>query len=160
LLDRLVETGLHQVFFGIESGDAHTLELVRKDMPLEQIRRAVGWVKSRGVRATGFFMIGFPWETRAQIERTADFATGIGLDAVSLFSATPLPGTELWEMTREQPLPESVDFRAPVVNLTALPTDEYAALFHDVKSRVDAYNQAQMMTTLRAWPGSGIPHAP
>src|SRR6185436_13548684 len=110
LLDRLVEVGLHQVFFGIESGDRASLKLIKKDMPLEQIGRAVGWVKARGVRCTGFFMVGFPWETESQIRQTADFACSLGLDAVSLFSATPLPGTELWDMSRDTTLPESIDF--------------------------------------------------
>lgn len=159
LLDRLRAVGLHQVFFGIESGDAQSLKLIRKDMPLEIIRSAVKLVKSRGIRCTGFFMIGFPWETRAQMLRTAEFACSLGLDAVSLFSATPLPGTELWEMAKASgtTLAESIDFRAPQQNLTALPSDEYAALFHEIKERIDAHNQAAMLSTLHAWPGSGLP---
>ena len=157
LLDRLVEVGLHQVFFGIESGDRASLKLIKKDMPLEQIGRAVGWVKARGVRCTGFFMVGFPWETEAQIRRTADFACSLGLDGVSLFSATPLPGTELWRMAQGSTLPESIDFRTPQVNLTALPSDAYARIFDEVKAQLDAYNRAQMTAAaLRAWPGSGL----
>jgi len=158
LLDRLVEVGLHQVFFGIESGDRASLKLIKKDMPLEQIGRAVAWVKARGVRCTGFFMVGFPWETERQIRQTADFACSLGLDAVSLFSATPLPGTELWRMAQGTVLPETIDFRAPQVNLTALPSDAYATLFNTVKAQIEDYNQAQMMANvaLRAWPGSGL----
>jgi radical SAM superfamily enzyme YgiQ (UPF0313 family) len=160
LLDRLVEVGLHQVFFGIESGDRDSLKLIKKDMPLERIENAVAEVKARGVRASGFFMIGFPWETPEQVRRTAEFACAIDLDAVSLFSATPLPGTELWEMSR-RPLPESIDFRAPQVNLTALPDEEYAALFEEVRARIDRYNQERMMRAARkAWPGSGLSDAP
>jgi radical SAM superfamily enzyme YgiQ (UPF0313 family) len=155
LLDRLCEIGLHQVFFGIESGDRNSLALIRKDMPLEKIRTAVEWVKARGVRASGFFMVGFPWETPEMIRRTADFACELGLDTVSLFSATPLPGTELWEMSRDTQLPESIDFRTPVVNLTALATDEYRKIFNEVKAQIDAHNQARMMARI-AWPGAGL----
>jgi anaerobic magnesium-protoporphyrin IX monomethyl ester cyclase len=160
LLDRLVEVGLHQVFFGIESGDRQSLKLIKKDMPLEQIRRAVGWVKARGVRCTGFFMVGFPWETEELIRGTADFACELGLDAVSLFSATPLPGTELWEMALGTELPESVDFRTPQVNLTGLAAPEYARIFNEVKARIDAYNQSTMMRAFHAWPGAGLPDQP
>ncbi len=160
LLDRMREVGLHQVFFGIESGDRDSLKLIKKDMPLERIRTAVKWVKARGIRCTGFFMVGFPWETEALIRRTADFACALGLDAVSLFSATPLPGTELWEMSRGAALPDSIDFRTPQVNLTALASDEYARIFEDVKAQITAYNQSVMQAALAAWPGSGLPQAP
>lgn len=173
LLDRLVEVGLHQVFFGIESGDRQSLKLIKKDMPLEKIRMAVAMVKARGIRCTGFFMVGFPWETESLIRATADFACDLELDAVSLFSATPLPGTELWEMSKNGALPESVDFRTPQVNLTAMPAEEYARVFGDVKKQLDDYNYSVMMVkaremqeqaraaqaqgkTLQAWPGSGL----
>ncbi len=153
LLDRLIEVGLHQVFFGIESGDRGSLKLIKKDMPIEQIRRAVGWVKARGIRCAGFFMVGFPWETEELIRGTAEFATSLELDAVSLFSATPLPGTELWDMSRTSELPDSIDFRAPQVNLTGLPG--YADIFLDVKGQIDAYNHARMMSAaMRGWPGN------
>lgn len=160
LLDRMAAVGLHQVFFGIESGDAQSLKLIRKDMPLHKIRTAVQLVKSRGIRCTGFFMIGFPWESREQMLRTADFACDLGLDAVSLFSATPLPGTELWEMTKKTALPDSIDFRTPQVNLTALPSDGYAELFTEIKARITTYNQLSMRRALHAWPGSGLPQQP
>ena len=159
LLDRLVEVGLHQVFFGIESGDDESLRLIRKAMPRPEIRRAVDWVRRRGVRATGFFMIGFPWEQEEQIRRTADFACELGLDALSLFSATPLPGTELWEMSR-QPVAEAIDFRGPALNLTALPDQRYAELVHEVRARFDEHNQRRLNDSLSAWPGSGLPGAP
>ncbi len=129
-------------------------------MPLEKIRTAVNMVKARGIRCTGFFMVGFPWETEPLIRGTAEFATDLGLDAVSLFSATPLPGTELWEMSKGTVLPESIDFRTPQVNLTALASDEYARIFGDVKAHIDAYNQSQMMAAFHAWPGAGLPDQP
>ncbi len=115
-------------------------------MSLETIRKAVAMTKALCIRCTGFFMVGFPWETRSMIERTADFATDLGLDAISLFSATPLPGTELWDVSQDRLLSDSVDFRAPQINLTSMPLQEYASLFGDIKKRVDAYNLDQIYT--------------
>ncbi len=160
LLDRMVEAGVHQIFFGVESGDANSLRLIHKDMPLEQIRRAVGWVKARGIRCTGFFMAGFPWETGELIRKTVDFACSLELDAVSLFSATPLPGTELWKMSAGGQFPESVDFRKPQVNLTALPDEDYARCFHEARETIEAYNYSRLRAALPAWPGSGLSQCP
>lgn len=157
LLEVMVQAGLHQVFFGIESGDPETLRRIRKDIPLPRIRAAVNEVKALGVRCSGFFMIGFPWEDAATMQRTADFACDLGLDAVSLFSATPLPGTELWRLASATKLPESIDFRRPQVNLTALPDDDYAQLYARIAAQIAASNQAAMMASGGArldWVGS------
>jgi radical SAM superfamily enzyme YgiQ (UPF0313 family) len=148
LLARLKQAGCEQVFFGIESGDDDSLVRIGKKMSLDTIRDAVRMVKDLDIRCTGFFMIGFPWETEVEMNRTADFATSLGLDAVSLFSATPLPGTELFEMTRGCPVPDSVDFRTPQVNVTVLPDEQYAATFSAIRTRLESYNQAQMTERL------------
>lgn len=150
LLDLMVRAGCQQIFFGIESGDLESLRKIRKKMPLDSIREAVALVKARGIRCSGFFIVGFPWEDEILIERTAEFATSLGLDAISLFSATPLPGTELWTLAGGSHLPDSIDFRTPQVNLTRLRDDEYAAIFGRVKQRVDAYNESVMMVRARA----------
>lgn len=153
LLEVLVQAGLHQVFFGIESGDPQSLERIRKAMPLAVIRDAVERVRAAGVRCSGFFMIGWPWDEAASIRRSIDFAVTLPLDAISLFSATPLPGTELWRLSQHQQMPESIDFRRPQVNLTQLSDAEYAALYAEASARVDAFNQQRMSEryTAPAW---------
>ena len=152
LAEHLRRAGCHQVFFGIESGDAESLRRIKKAMPLERIRAAVAEVKAQGIRCTGFFMIGFPWETEAHIRNTADFAVSIGLDAVSLFSATPLPGTELWELSQRRHIPDSIDFRKPEVNLTVMDPDVYATLYDEVQDQMRAYNTQVMGGALEHWP--------
>ncbi len=158
LLDLMKAAGCHQIFFGIESGDYDSLIKIRKKTALGAIVEAVGQVKARGIRCTGFFMVGFPWETEALIEKTADFACGLGLDAISLFSATPLPGTELWEMTGGVHEATSIDFRAPEVNLTRMEAGAYRAVFERVEARIKAHNRERMMARFEGevrecWPG-------
>lgn len=148
LLELMKAAGCQQIFFGIESGDVQSLARIRKKMPLEQIRRAVRMVKDLDIRCTGFFMIGFPWEDEDLMERTAAFATDLDLDAVSLFSATPLPGTELWEMSGGDHMPDSIDFRTPQVNLTGLTDAAYAEVYERIRGRIDTYNQQQMYRKL------------
>lgn len=150
LLEALIKAGLHQVFFGVESGDPYSLERIRKAMPLAVIRDAVQRVSDAGVRCSGFFMIGWPWDDAASIRRSIDFAVTLPLDAISLFSATPLPGTELWRISQHQQMPESIDFRRPQVNLTALSDAAYAELYAEASARVDTFNQQRMGARLVA----------
>ena len=154
LLEHMKAAGCEQIFFGIESGDADSLIRIRKKMDLPTIRNAVAMVKELGIRCTGFFMVGFPWETEARMRLTIDFATTLDLDAVSLFSATPLPGTELWEMAGGGHMPDSVDFRTPQVNLTSMPDDTYADLFRGFSEQLDQYNADQMHQRVAAMQGA------
>ena len=146
IADALARAGCNRVFLGIESGDTESLRRMRKDVPLKQVTDAIEQLTTAGVACSGYFMVGFPWEDPDSIGRTAQFATSVGLDSVSLFSATPLPGTELWDLARQDArrVPSAPDFRRPQVNLTAMPDDEYASLFGEVRARCDAYNASVM----------------
>lgn len=144
LIARMRQAGCEQIFLGIESGSAESLRRIHKHVDLDTVRAAVEMVRGHDIRCAGFFIIGFPWETEQHVTATFDFATSLGLDAVSLFSATPLPGTKLWHITSGAAMPDSVDFRTPQVNLTTLSDDRYAALFTEIAGGFDAYNRAQM----------------
>ena len=133
----LARAGCQQIMLGIESGAEETLARVGKPTPRKPIQRAVRQVRAAGIRAAAFFMIGFPWETRAHIKATRALATRLKLDAAHLFSAAPLPGTRLWDEAGCPPIPPELDFRTPGWNLTAIPDEEYAALFEDVKRALE-----------------------
>ncbi len=149
LLSLMRRAGCHQVFYGIESGHPETLRRMKKAVPLSQAREAVRLTLAEGIRASGFFMVGFPWETEAHLDATAEFATSIGLEALSLFSATPLPGTEL-ERLSGVTAPPDVDFRRPEVNLTALPAARYIEMYQSLVSRFTLYNQDVSLRS--SWP--------
>ncbi|MDP2873001.1 MAG: radical SAM protein, partial [Bacillota bacterium] len=129
LLPVMAEGGCRHIMLGIESGDEETLRRIGKPGRLTRTPEVAKQIRRAGIRSTGFFMIGWPWDDAARIQQTADFACSIGLDAVFLFSVTPLPGTRLWEMVSGRAMPASVDFRSPAVNLTSLSDPDYARLF-------------------------------
>ena len=134
---------------------------MRKSIKLETIQKAVRETRSRGIRTNGFFIVGFPWETKKQVQATVDFALELDLDMVNLFSATPLPGTELWELAAsQQELPKDVglglsDFRTPQLNMTKMPAQDYVDIFSHAKERISAYNNRRVFERYRAtWPGA------
>lgn len=93
--------GCWQISYGIESGSQVTLDLIRKDVTLEQIRLAVAMSHRAGLRTKGFFIVGHPGETRQTLGQTIDFALGLPLDDISVSLLTPFPGTELYERAGE-----------------------------------------------------------
>ncbi|NJF26038.1 B12-binding domain-containing radical SAM protein [Thermococcus sp. Bubb.Bath] len=91
------EGGCHTVYFGIESGSQRTLDFIGKGITPQQSLDAVKLAKKMGLHALGSFIIGFPEETREEIERTIKFAKKVGVDFAQFTVATPYPGTRLWQ---------------------------------------------------------------
>lgn len=101
LLAMLKRAGCRQINFGIESGSQQILDVIKKDITLEEVAQAVRWTKEEGIRTLGYFMIGSPTETEKTIKESITFATQLPLDDISVFFLTPFPGTELYSSARQ-----------------------------------------------------------
>ncbi len=88
------KVGCDIVYFGIESGDQEVLNKIKKKITLEQVIKTVKMIKKVGLRPSGSFIIGLPFDTKETIEKTIRFALSLPLDAVSFHIATPYPNTE------------------------------------------------------------------
>ncbi len=93
--------GCYEVGFGIESGSERVLKFIKKEIEKDQVRRSVKWAHQAGIDARGFFMIGFPTETRAEILETIKFAKELNVDVAQFMVATPYPGTKMWEIAEQ-----------------------------------------------------------
>lgn len=102
LLKLMKKAGCYEVGFGIESGSDRVLKFIGKLLTKEQIRAGVRDAKKAGLDVRGFFMIGFPTETKEEILQTIEFAKELDVDVAQFMVATPLPGTKMWDMAREQ----------------------------------------------------------
>ena len=98
LLRAMKEAGCWQIGYGVESGDQSILDLVEKKIKLERISQALKWTKEAGMLTKGFFIMGFPTETKATLQKTIDFAKREALDDMSVFKLTPLPGSKIYEI--------------------------------------------------------------
>ena len=102
LLKLMKKAGCYEVGFGIESGSERILKFIGKGLTKEQIREGVKEAKKAGLDVRGFFMIGFPTETKEEILETIEFAKELDVDVAQFMIATPLPGTKMWEIAKEQ----------------------------------------------------------
>lgn len=87
-------SGCFQVNVGIESGSPRILKQIRKSLSLDTVRRQVGLLRDADIEVVGFFMMGFPGETRQEIEATVSLAMSLPLTAASFSVYCPLPGTD------------------------------------------------------------------
>jgi anaerobic magnesium-protoporphyrin IX monomethyl ester cyclase len=100
LLKALKNAGLVSIIFGVESGDDKILRTIRKGITTAQVVRALEWAKAEGLTTICNFMLGFPEETPAALERTLRFMQRIEpiVDCFSTLGVViPFPGTPLYE---------------------------------------------------------------
>ena len=100
LLKTMKRAGLVHINFGVESGDDEILRIIKKGIRTDHVVRALEWAKAEGLLTACNFMLGFPEDTPATLERTLRFMERIAplVDSFSTLGvAVPFPGTSLYD---------------------------------------------------------------
>ncbi len=100
---RLVErSGCVRLIFGVESASERILRMVKRNIPLDQVRAVNRRLRGTNIIAHFNFMCGFPEETREDLKQTVDFVFSLlrenpraRIAGIHIF--TPYPGTELYD---------------------------------------------------------------
>lgn len=93
LLRLMRRAGCVEIVFGVESGSQETLDRIKKKIRVEQSIQAIRLCREVGISSKSYVMIGFPWETREDIEKTINFLDELLPSQVMLVIATPFAGT-------------------------------------------------------------------
>jgi len=91
------EAGCWMVVFGIESGNQKVLDSVKKDITLEQSRKAVVMAKKKGLKTVGHFIMGLPGSSAEADGETIEFSKSLPLDFAQFYCCTAFPGSELYD---------------------------------------------------------------
>jgi len=98
LLREMRRAGTYKIYFAVESGSPRIQRYIDKRMDLQAIEENIAEADRLGITTSGFFMLGFPTETREEMEQTLSFARRSRLDGANFFRVIPYPGTELSRM--------------------------------------------------------------
>ncbi|MEC7946247.1 MAG: radical SAM protein [Myxococcota bacterium] len=129
LLRLMRRAGCRTVAYGVESGNAETLALLRKDVKVEQAPAAFAATRAAGIRSLAYVILGAPGEDAAAVRRTIAFCNEIKADYVQFSTLTAFPGTPLFsEHGRGSDVRNPVDGDLHRETLTDLPPDELQAL--------------------------------
>lgn len=83
--------------FGVEAGTQKVLDRLKKNQTLAQVEHAVSEAKRVGIELThGFFLVGSPGETEADIMESFRFAARLKLDTFGFNRVCAYRGTPLW----------------------------------------------------------------
>jgi radical SAM superfamily enzyme YgiQ (UPF0313 family) len=132
-LDTLARNGLREVALGIESGSQRMLELIDNRIDPSMTQRVVRRLTEHGINVKGYFILGFPTETRTEIDTTVRLVHDLwdlteslsGQFRASAFEYRPYPGTPDWHRliaTGQYSAAQLLDYSA--VDLTDAGVDE------------------------------------
>ena len=102
---RMADAGCYQVTLACESGVQRVLDdIVVKNLQLEQMKPAVESAKAAGLLVHTFWIVGYPGETREEMEETINFAANLEADSYSISILCPLPGTPIYHKVMKENL--------------------------------------------------------
>lgn len=104
-LDQLAANGLREVALGIESGSERVLVHIDKRITPDMVRSVVRRLTERDIAVKGYFILGLPTETRADLAQTIALVRELwdltdplpGRFRASVFEFRPYPGTPEWD---------------------------------------------------------------
>jgi anaerobic magnesium-protoporphyrin IX monomethyl ester cyclase len=99
------KAGVVQFGIGIEHGDQEFLNhTIKKRLDLEEVVATVKIAREVGILVHAVFMMGFPFETDENRQKTIQFAKSLNADSYSISLVAPLPGTRLWDIVKDNNL--------------------------------------------------------
>lgn len=123
------QAGVVFMAFAVETASPRLQKKLKKNIDLVKIKRNISLALKYGIFCHGFFMLGFPTETREELLATSNFALESDLHTANIFVVNPYEGTGLAEWAREIGRPVLTDFERnyfskEFVNLTEVSDEE------------------------------------
>jgi magnesium-protoporphyrin IX monomethyl ester (oxidative) cyclase len=106
LLRKMKKSGCKKIRVAPESGVQEIVDtVIKKNLDLKSVERAVRLCKKVGLKVGCFFVIGLIGETKDDIKKTINFAyklRQLGADSFIFSIASPIYGTELYKEAKKQ----------------------------------------------------------
>ena len=142
MLIKLKAAGACYIAVAIESASPRLQELIGKHLDLEKVRAAIADCRDLGISTIGFFMFGFPSESRDEARKTMDWAVTSKLDLAVFFYLNPFKGTEVYQQAiqsnpsgKEKLAGGSYGYFGTDINLSDIPDRALKVLFREAYRR-------------------------
>jgi radical SAM superfamily enzyme YgiQ (UPF0313 family) len=103
-LEKMKKSGCSYISYGIESGNQHILDEIGKNITTKEILEALNLTHDVGIPQYGFFIVGFPGETRNSIMDDFKLIMESKLDGAAFNILIPLPGTKMMDQLVQKKL--------------------------------------------------------
>lgn len=111
ILSKMKESGCYSITLAIESGNQQVItKLMNKPVNLAIVPDLVKEIRKAGMDVRGFFIIGYPDETKDSMRQTIEFAKKLELDWAYFSIASPIPHTEMYDLCLKKKYMKAEDF--------------------------------------------------
>lgn len=124
-LEACKRAGVYRILYAIESASPRIQKLIHKNLNLEKAKENISRTAAKRISVGGYFMLGFPGETRAEMDQTLQYAVDSDLHTASFLILAPFPNTEIhrWAKAQGYDLSETYeDYYRVKANLSEVPT--------------------------------------
>jgi anaerobic magnesium-protoporphyrin IX monomethyl ester cyclase len=97
LLKKMKEAGTFLVAFAVETASVKMQKVIKKNLDINKVMLMIEESNKLGFFIHGFFMLGFPEETKKEMIDTVKLALRSKLHSASFCFVTPNPGNELYK---------------------------------------------------------------
>lgn len=104
ILKLMKKAGCDHIYLGLETGSPKILKQIKKYIDIATVKKAVNLARRADIETTVYFMVGFPNETKDDIEMSIDAMKDIKPDNAIWSILTLYPGTEIWNLALSQGL--------------------------------------------------------
>ncbi|HOW90403.1 MAG TPA: radical SAM protein, partial [Elusimicrobiales bacterium] len=102
LVLKLKQAGTKQIYYAIESADPEVQKRIGKNLDLSKAEEIVRFTAGSGIVTGGFFIFGFPGETKEEMRKTVEFAKALPFHVAVFHYLTPRPNTPLEALLRKR----------------------------------------------------------
>lgn len=132
LVLKLKKAGTYLICYAVDSATPRVQKEINKNLDLEKTREIIDMTVGHGIITAGYFMLGFPGETREDMLRTINFALKSKFHLASFFYVTAFPNTALARRLSLK-APDREHFVQPNIvkltqNYSAVPDSEFIRL--------------------------------
>ena len=93
----MYRAGCRRIHLGIESGTQKVIDRMRKNIKVEDAKKAVNYAKQAGMTVLTYFMFGNLDETLEDMRKTIDFSIELDSDYAEFSITIPYAGTEMYD---------------------------------------------------------------
>ncbi len=97
IIEAMKAAGCYSVSVGLETAGPVVLERMNKHLDLDRAVDTIDRVARKNIEVNGFFILGYPGDTRDNIERTIRLARKLPLTRAHFMLFTPFPGCREYE---------------------------------------------------------------
>jgi radical SAM superfamily enzyme YgiQ (UPF0313 family) len=101
LLTKMAASGCWSILFGIESCPQRLLNILNKNIRMNEVKKTIKLAGEAGISVRASFMIGIPTETKKETLQTIKFAKELNPDFALFHLFVPFEGTAIYKFSKQ-----------------------------------------------------------